>query len=215
MSKVDKSGISNLPESLWLVRSKGSPDDDWLLPFFLLSLPNQHSASCSDNIQFNSVWSDVRWTRLTLWSRPAQCRTWLSSATKSSTIRLTLMRKNMRPRRFEHYYTDEPLENIQLMEMINSCLRPAECVQVAHRLVKVREVLGWLVQRDLQPLSGLQPAQTPAAGWWVLNQQLCTTAGVKSNNWILCSAASPWKGIDRLDRDLTIGQMQGDLSITL
>lgn len=34
VSKVDKSGISNLPESLWLVRSKGSPDDDWLLAFF-------------------------------------------------------------------------------------------------------------------------------------------------------------------------------------
>lgn len=58
-----------------------------------------------------------------------------------------------------------------VMKIINGlpCLSHIpDCVQVACRPVKVREVLGRLVQRNIKPLPGLQHAQTPVIGGSVL-----------------------------------------------
>lgn len=115
-SRADKSGTWNLPESQWLVRSKGRlavtslEVDDSLLRHIkkktmlkhirFLNVPKPRLLTSSIYLPLTSCLLDVRWRKWTLWSRPARWQTWSSSATKNSMIRATSTTKKTLPQRW-------------------------------------------------------------------------------------------------------------------
>lgn len=141
-SRADKSGIWNLPESRWLVRSKGSLDDDG---FHHIQSPTRLNSSCCDNFHCHFLF--------------VRCEVdEVDALEQASPLPDVVVERN------EEFYDQSYVNDkentasevslpphqdsqvtFELIKPINCCLRPAECVQVAHRPVEVRKVLGWLV----------------------------------------------------------------------
>lgn len=93
---------------------------------------------------------------------------------------------------------------------------------MASGAVKDRKVLGGLVPRPLFTFSHLSCAKAASACRWILSFTVKTLSIIKKNettaSYLGCCTAdhtvssliwSHCAGVDRLDKDLTIGQMQG------